>query len=415
VLILVPAAAVAHAALGPLYGGTVTIAVPSLPASTTPGQPASAVERLALGLVHETLLVIGTDGDLRPGLARSWAASAGGSEWTLRLDPRARFHDDSPVTSADAVRSIRRFLAARTPAAERLGRELAQGGVLAPSAESVLLRFRGPREAPLFPLTSLAAAITNARGAGAGPFVPTLSIPGARLAVTAFAGHIGGRPFLDGLALVATPEAERRHADLTAGRVDLALGEPGAQAMASTLVLVLDASRAPFERAAARSVVAAAIDRATLVAQYLPNGQPWTLLLPPTLAGRSAPTARLRSQVGARLAGDITLAVGSDVPAPVSQRIVAHLDALGLRVTATPVEPGAARAARAAARLLLFTPEVAEPALAIAELATLAPRGPDLALPLAAVPVSIGAREGVRGTRTERSGRVALEDTWLEP
>lgn len=414
-LILVAAAAGAHAALGPLYGGTVTVAVPSLPGSMAPGRPATAVERLALGLVHQTLLVIGADGDLRPALARSWTASAGGAEWTLSLDPQARFHDDSPVTGAAAVRSIRRFLAARTPAAERLGRELANEGVSTPSADRVLLRFREARRAPLFPLASLAAAITNARGSGAGPFVPTLTIPAARLAVTAFAGHIGGRPFLDGLALVATPDADRRHADLAAGRVDLALGEPGPQALASTLVLVLDPTQPPFDLRAARSAVAAAIDRATLVEQYLPNSQPWTLLLPPTLAGRSAPSPRVRNPSGGALAGEISLAVGSDVPATVSQRIVAHLDALGLHVTATPVEPGAVRSTRASARLLLFTPEVAEPSLAIAELAALAPQGPDVALPLAAVPISIGVREGVQGARAERSGRVALEDIWLEP
>jgi peptide/nickel transport system substrate-binding protein len=389
--------------------------VPSLPGTTAPERPATAAWRLALGLVHETLLGIGPEGDLRPALARSWAPSAGGAEWTLSLDPRARFHDDSPVTGADAVRSIRRFLAARTPAALRLGQELASDGVLAPGEGRVLLRFREPRQAPLFPLASLAAAITNASGSGAGPFVPTLAIPGGRLAVTAFAGHVGGRPFLDGLALVAIPDAERRRAELAAGRVDLALGEPGAQALASTLVLVLDPSQPPFGKKAARSAVAAAIDRATLVEQYLPNSQPWTLLLPPTLAGRSAPSPLPRGKLGSAVAGEISLAVASDVPATVSQRVVAHLDALGLRVRATPLEPEAVRASRAAARLLLFTPEVAEPSLAIAELAALAPRGANVALPLAAVPVSIGARVGVQGVRTERSGRVALEDTWLEP
>ncbi len=414
-LMLVASAARAPAALGPLYGGTVTVAVPSLPAGTAPARPATAVERLALGLVHETLVGISPGGDLRPALARSWAASAGGAEWTLSLDPRARFHDDSPVTAADAVRSIRRFLAARTPAAEHFRQQLANDGALAPDADHVLLRFREPRPGPPVALASLAAAITNGRGSGAGPFVPTLSIPGTRLAVTAFASHIGGRPFLDGLALVAIPDADRRRAELAAGHVDLALGEPGIEALASTLVLVLDPSQPPFGRKAARKAVAAAIDRATLVEQYLPNSQPWTLLLPPTLAGRNAPAPPPRRSTDATLTGDITLAVASDVPATVSQRIVAHLDALGLRVRATPLEPAAVRASHAAARLLLFTPEVAEASLAIAELAALVPRAPDAALPLAAVPVSIGQREGVQGARAERSGRVALEDTWLEP
>jgi hypothetical protein len=99
----------------------------------------------------------------------------------------------------------------------------------------------------------------------------------------------------------------------------------------------------------------------------------------------------------------------------ISQRIVAHLDALGLHVTATPVDPAAARSAATEARLFLFAPEVADAGLATLEAAALAPPGPAVVVPLAAVPVSVGSRAGLHGVRIDAVGRVALDDAWLEP
>ncbi len=404
--------AAARAAFGPSYGGSATIAVPFVPQATGPGLGASTVERLVLGLVHATLLEIGPDGSLRPGLARSWASAAQGREWTLELDPAARFHDDAAVTAAPAVRSIRRFLAGGTPAARRLARALEADGVGADESGRLVLRFRDATGRPLLPLASFACAVTGARGAAAGPFIPTLAIPGSRLALTSFAGHWRGRAYLDGLTVLAVPDDARRHADLSAGRVDLALGEPGVQASATTLLLVLNSQQAPFDRVATREAVAAAIDRVALARDYIPGGVPTLSPLPPSLSGTSGAGGVPRG--GRRLAGAITLAVATDVSPAISQRVVAHLDALGLHVTATPVDPSAARTAATEARLFLFAPEVADFGIATQEVAALAPPGPAVVIPLAAVPVSVGARPGVHGVRIDAAGRASLEDAWVE-
>lgn len=405
----------ARAAFGPCYGGSATVALPFVPQATTPGVGASTVERLVLGLVHATLVEIGPDGTLKPGLARSWSSTALGREWTLELDPAARFHDDAPITAAQAVRSIRRFLAGGTSAARRLARALEPDGVGADDAGRVVLRFREAGGRPLLPLASLACAVTGARGAAAGPFIPTLSIPGSRLAFTAFGGHWRGRAYLDGLTAVAVPDDARRHADLAAGRVDLAMGEPGVQAQATTLLLVLNAQLPPFDRPAAREAVAAAIDRAALAREYIAGGVPTLSALSPALTGPPGPVPLPRGNGARRLSGAITLAVATDVAPAVSQRIVAHLDALGLHVTATPVDPTAARTAAAEARLFLFAPEVADASLAGSEVAALASPGPAIVIPLAAVPVSIGARPGLHGVRIDNVGRAALDDAWVEP
>ena len=77
-----------RAAFGPAYGGEAIVAVASLADSFEPTRPADAAHRLALGLVHETLIRIGPDGRPAPGLARASATSSftdftGSDGWTI--------------------------------------------------------------------------------------------------------------------------------------------------------------------------------------------------------------------------------------------------------------------------------------------------------------------------------------------
>jgi MarR-like DNA-binding transcriptional regulator SgrR of sgrS sRNA len=103
--------------------------------------------------------------------------------------------------------------------------------------------------------------------------------------------------------------------------------------------------------------------------------------------------------------------------------------------------------ASAHGRLLLWSPEVPEPELALRELATLAPenavfagaitaaahehdpqrrrsalleaeralRASAVLIPLAVVPVAAHARPNLHGLAADRAGRLVLEDAWLQP
>src|SRR5262249_6810526 len=139
--LLAGAALSALAALGPRYGGDLTLGVTRLPQSTSPLAPAHAAERLVGGPVDETRLHFAREGVLAPGLAESWAAGGSGREWPLTLNPSARFHDATPVTAADAVRSLRRFLAGRSAAARLLADGLERDGLAAPDPRHLVLRF----------------------------------------------------------------------------------------------------------------------------------------------------------------------------------------------------------------------------------------------------------------------------------
>jgi ABC-type transport system substrate-binding protein len=453
-LLLLPAAL--RAALGPRYGGELTVGVLDLPPTLEPTVPRSQGARLLAGLAGEGLVGGGPDAVPTPSLAESWAASAAGREWTLTLRTAARFHDDTPLTSEATVRSLRRFLRGPGAAAAHLAEALEGGpafrsrvnedlpGLSAPDPRRIVLRTDGPRALPLLPLASPAAAITSPTGAGAGPFVPTVVLPGRRVVLTAFGGHARGRPFLDRVQVVAAPDAPALHVELRAGRIDLGAGEAGLSALAATFLLMLDPAHPPFDQADARAAVAAAIDRVEMAAKLIPGGDPAPFLLVPGLLpalGAEAP----RSRAPAR--GTLTLAVGTDVPPLLSQRVVAHLITLGLTVRVLPANPASVREVPASARLLLWSPELPEAGLALEELAALASHPPgaqdplaaaareldldrrrvllyraeaalraeNILVPLGSVPLSFGGRAGVHGARLDLSGRLSLEDAWTEP
>lgn len=457
-LALVLLAARAPAALGPRYGGELRVGLPELPATLAPAPTTGLGPRCAAGLIHETLLGLGPDGQPTAGLATRWLSAADGREWTLSIGEDARFHDDRPVLAEDAVRSLRAFLRGPGAAAAALASALEGGrafrsqerdelpGLAASEPRQVVLRFASPAGRPLAPLASPAAAVTSAGGVAAGPFVPTLFVPGQRLVATAFAGHPRGRPYLDRVRAEAFPDPSALAAQARAGRLDLAAGEAGVEALAASVLLVLDPRRPPFDRPAARAAVAAAIDRVALMGRLLMGGVPSTDLLPGLLL--PAPDApRPAGAPFALLSGTVTLAVSRDIPPVASQRVLAHLSALGLRVRVLPVSPAGALNAATELRLLSYVPEVPDPALALEELLSLASpppaalerleaarrqanpaqrrallaeahgllRAEGAIIGLGQAPVQFGGRPRAHGARVDLAGRLVLEDSWVEP
>jgi MarR-like DNA-binding transcriptional regulator SgrR of sgrS sRNA len=402
--------------------------------------------------VHETLVEIRTDGEPAPSLAKEWAAAAGGREWTLALEDGLRFHDGRPVGAEDAARALGRFLRGGSAAAIALGQALEGGGSHAASETDALagivvgdsthltLRLRAPLARPLVPLASPAAAIEGSGGAGAGPFVPS-GPPARSLRLTAFAAHVRGRPLLDGVRVMEMPDAPARAAALRAGRVHLVPGRPGPAHPAAVLLLVLDPASPPFDQPAVRAAVAERIPRADLARYFVPGGEPAGALL------LSLPTVPSPAATGPPLpATPFGLAVSREVAPLASQRVVAYLDAIGLRPSVSALAPREARA-RGGARLLLFVPEVPEAELTLRELASLAPppsavhemldlaalemdaerregllrqaeavlREAHVLVPLAAAPVAFQADPRLHDARVDARGRLLLEDAWLEP
>jgi MarR-like DNA-binding transcriptional regulator SgrR of sgrS sRNA len=455
-LLLVPAVSPLLAALGPRYGGRLAVGVLELPASLEPADALGRDEALTLALVHDTLVRVETDGSTSPALAARWSSAAEGREWTLWLRAGLRFHDGTPVSSADAARAIRRFVRGPSALAPAFAESLDAGpafraaatdelaGVSTPGPDRLLLRFPAPPALPLAPLAAMAASVTSAQGAGAGPFVPNLHLPGRRLALIPFADHWAGRPYLDSLDLLVGAGSETLAADLDGGRLDVLSGGRGTSRLASTLLLTMDASRPPFDRSEARDAVDAALDRME-IARLVPGADPARVILTPALLPplQSGP----RSEPVTRLDADVGLAVEREVPPLASQRLVALLSELGLRLRVVPASPSAARAAPVGLRLFAWSPQVPEAALALREISALAgapasvleaisaaAQEPDadrrrarlhraeealrdsrLVVSLGIAPVSAATRAGVHGIAVDDTGRIRLEDAWVEP
>lgn len=119
----------------PRRGGTLRIGAFGRAASVVRdphGTQTNESDYLVLSLLYDTLTAPGPGG-VAPRLASRWTASPDLRSWRLELAEGARFHDGSPVTSADVVFSLRRL------------RQSAIGRSRLPGIEVDGIRADGPR------------------------------------------------------------------------------------------------------------------------------------------------------------------------------------------------------------------------------------------------------------------------------
>ena len=67
--------------------------------------PRNAAERLVFAQLYETLVRVGCDGRIEPGLAAEWRAEDGGRSWVFKLRDDARDWTGAPVTTRDVAES----------------------------------------------------------------------------------------------------------------------------------------------------------------------------------------------------------------------------------------------------------------------------------------------------------------------
>jgi hypothetical protein len=456
--VLVPLAL--SAALGPRFGGRLRVGVLDLATGADPAFTYGPGTRLLRGLVHQPLVSLRADGTVGPALAVRWSGAAASREWTIELEAEAVFHDGRRVVAEDVARSLRRFLRGSSPSARLLAESL-EGGTAyrAAAAEElpgisviepgrVLLRLvRGAQDLPVS-LAAPSAAITAGNGSACGPYVLTHAVRDESALLLPFARHVHGRPFLDRLDLRRFSDRGALRTALERAEIEVAVGESGPSARDGRVLLLLDPTRPLLERAEARQRIAAALDRTTLVRRFLPESSVLCGLLskPANPVACVAPTPRPDEAAGSGTSPQpaLTLAVAQDVAPSASQRVAAHLLALGYDVKVVVGAPGAVPAP-ADARLVLWTPELDAPTHAMAELISLSGAlalWPELAsaaaldgppsrreealarleralldaavvVPLAATPtLAVGSR-GVFGVQAGPAGRATLEDAWL--
>ena len=123
-------------ALGPAYGGRLTVALAELPTRFEPAAAQGAGPRLIAALVHERLIDLG-DLAPKPALAQSWKAAASGREWSLRLRAGAVFHDGTAWPALRGAYLFADYCTGTVWGIDAAQDEVAEPAVLAESGRSL--------------------------------------------------------------------------------------------------------------------------------------------------------------------------------------------------------------------------------------------------------------------------------------
>ncbi|MBA3868308.1 MAG: ABC transporter substrate-binding protein [Anaerolineae bacterium] len=277
-------------------------------------QTAFASFRL-LELIYEPLVTVDKDLNLVPALAESWKFSDDAKTLTINLRKGVKFHDGTPLTSADVKATFERILNKDTKAAAAAN----FGSITSidtPDDNTAVFNLSTADVPLLTAMSSLNAAIVKADAAksgdfkstaiGTGPFKLTSWTPDEKTELAANTDWWGGKIAIDGIEIRIIPDETSIVAALRAKEIDFAtLGDP---LVASTItdsdglvvnkvpsisynVLQLNPSRTPMDKLEVRQAMSCAIDRqAVLDTASLGEG---TVTGPLTIPAFALPTDQL--------------------------------------------------------------------------------------------------------------------------
>jgi peptide/nickel transport system substrate-binding protein len=250
-----------------------------------------------LGLVYDTLLDTGSDGELEPGLATEWEVSDDGTEVTLQLRDGVTFHDGADFTAEDAKATLERVLDPDTGSvvASNLGNVKT---IEAPDDTTLVISLSNPDASLLNVLSQTGTSILDSGDIedktvgrevnGTGPFAWEGWKQGQQVTLTASDDYWGDAPTLETVELRVIPDESSILSGMRAGSFDLGIvtdpsvaqqvGEEEAQVISqptlSYHVLQLNAQRGPLTDVRVRQAIACAIDREQVVEQaYFGEGE----------------------------------------------------------------------------------------------------------------------------------------------
>jgi len=210
-------------------------------------------------------------------LAESWSQSPDGLSLTFELQPRAKFHDGTPITGVSIAEALKSAL----PITMQTAFEDVDD-IEAIDERRVRIRLRRPSP---FVLEALDTTLgkPGKTSVGSGPFIPT----DAAGILAANEAYYLGRPGVDRIAITAYPSVRTAWAELLRGNLDM-LSEVNVDALDSLegssnvsvfsftrhyqYMIVFSPTASIFRSAEIRKELSAAIDRDALVRDAL-NGR----------------------------------------------------------------------------------------------------------------------------------------------
>lgn len=246
--------------------------------------------------VTETLVDADPAGQLLPGLAHEWQASADGLTWTFTLQDGVTFHDGSAMDGAAVAGALdwsraNGGLLAKTPVA-----------AIAGDGQTVTITLNEPfamlpamlaeyRSAIIAPASINDGAVTGVIGTG--PYRVTDFSPPNKLSVAAYDGYWGEKAAIEQAVYHGVSRAETRALMAESGDADITLsldpasftrlkGARGLTVHAAPIprVLMLKLNGATFDQAT-RKALSLAIDRAGIAKAVLRYDTGATQMFPP--------------------------------------------------------------------------------------------------------------------------------------
>jgi peptide/nickel transport system substrate-binding protein len=274
-----------------------------------------------VSLLFDNLTQFDPDGQLRPGLARSWESDASGRSYTFHLRKDATFHDGRPIKAADVRASILRALAPGAKGgrswplypisgarAYTAGQTEGVPGISTPDDSTVVLQLEEPLN--LFPklLAMPVAAIVptpthpdfDQHPIGSGPWKFVSWSHDDAIVLARNESYWGGSPKSDTLRIRIIPEPLTQAAEYESGHlsvVEVPIGETRrweerhAQELQRRpalrdLYLAINTTRGPLKDVRVRRALNHAVDVPTLLTTlFAGRGVPSAGALPPGVAG----------------------------------------------------------------------------------------------------------------------------------
>lgn len=315
--------------------GTLRIGLAADPRSLDPRLIADEEGELIVGAVFEPLVRVAERHRLVRGAATSWAVDAEGRTFTFALREGAMFHDGTPVTAADVVRTFERIadgtaqpasplihlvepivgadeaLAGGSLAGVRALDELTVEIELAEPDPRYLLTLADPALAPTPPSADEDPSAFAAQPIGNGPFkLAEPREPGTFIRLTRVAEHHRA-PRVDEVVFQIypdDPDHERQWRDLSEGLLQVADVGPGRleearsiygssadgqqgpgvldAPIATVTTLAFDLSTPPYDDPSVRRAISQSIDREAIAGEVLGGTvAPADGLVPPTVPG----------------------------------------------------------------------------------------------------------------------------------
>ncbi|HEU5173561.1 MAG TPA: ABC transporter substrate-binding protein [Gemmatimonadaceae bacterium] len=232
-------------------GGTLVIASPAEPDMLIPGLTQSIGGRMATDMMFDRLAEIGDglnwigDEGFTPRLARRWSWAPDSLSIAFELDPRARWHDGTPVRASDVkfTFALHKDPAVASPIAALIA-NIDSVSVRDSLTAVVWFAKRGPEQfyeavyqAPIMPEHVYGKDRAGIRGSavarnpvGSGRFRFVRWDAGTRVELVSDTANYRGRALLDRVVWTLTPDPTAALARLTAGEADFIENVPADQA-----------------------------------------------------------------------------------------------------------------------------------------------------------------------------------------